>query len=107
MNLVSALIEPKPATLKRYGLTLEDWRIMVALQGGACYVCRKVPTTGRLVIDHEHRPRWKHQPPAERRKAVRGALCWFCNKNYVGRCITVEKARRVVEYLERHMKVAA
>lgn len=92
---------PKPATLKRYGLTGEAWLAILEAQGGVCYVCQKAPPSGRLCTDHEHVRGWKGKPPEERRRFVRGLLCWTCNHYYLGRGITVAKARRVVEYLER------
>lgn len=91
---------PTKATLKRYGLTTEAWEAMAAEQGFACYVCEKVPPSGRLCVDHEHAKGWKKLPPERRREYVRGLLCWTCNHYYVGRSITPRKARRVVEYLE-------
>lgn len=94
------LREPKPPTLRRYGLSLDEWRAMAERQGYVCFVCEKEPSTGRLCIDHFHVKGWKKMPPEERKKYVRGLLCWFCNHSYVGRGITVAKARRVVAYLE-------
>jgi hypothetical protein len=47
---------------------------------------------------------WKKMPAEERKKYVRGLLCWFCNHYYVGRAITVEKASRVVLYLQNYEK---
>lgn len=91
---------PKPPTLKRYGLTLEAWEAILERQGGVCAVCEKLPKSGQLHIDHDHRPGWKDKPPEERAKAVRGLLCFFCNQYYVGRSITIAKARNVVAYLE-------
>lgn len=75
---------------------------MAQAQNWACPICLKIPSTGRLVIDHEHQPGWKKKPPEERKKAVRGLLCWFCNHTYVGRAITVAKAERVVQYLKQY-----
>lgn len=65
-----------------------------------CFVCGKMPKTGRLCIDHEHVKGWKKMPPEERKLYVRGLLCWFCNHTYVGRAITIEKSKRVTQYLE-------
>lgn len=92
---------PKPATLARYGLTEAEWRGILEAQGGVCFVCQKLPPSGRLCTDHEHVKGWKKKPPEERKRYVRGILCWVCNHYYLGRGITVAKARRVVEYLER------
>ena len=91
---------PSLATLRKYGLTVEDFETMVANQAGACRVCENEPSTGRLVVDHFHVKGWKKMPPDRRRLYVRGLLCWYCNHAYVGRGITVRKARNVVDYLE-------
>lgn len=93
---------PKPATLKRYGLSEEEWRKMADAQGHACYVCRRVPKTGRLVIDHEHVKLWKKMPPEKRKIYVRGLLCWTCNATFLGRGITIERSRNVTRYLEEY-----
>lgn len=93
---------PKPETLEKYGLTAEEWIALAEAQGNACAVCRKPPTTGRLCVDHEHTPKYKKLPPEERKKRVRGLLCFFCNKYYVGRAITIEKSRNVTRYLETY-----
>ena len=90
---------PKKATLRRYGMTAREWRAMLKAQGGVCAVCRTVPKSGRLCTDHEHVKGWKRMPPEERKKWVRGILCFFCNHYYMGRCITVAKARNVLWYL--------
>lgn len=68
-------------------------------QGGACAVCRAVPKSGRLCTDHEHVKGWKKMKPERRKLYVRGLLCYFCNHYYVGRCITVFKARNILNYL--------
>jgi hypothetical protein len=99
---VNDVKEPAPLTLRKYGLTLEDWRALAEKQGYVCAVCELEPKSGRLVIDHEHVKGWKRLKPEKRRWYVRGLLCWFCNHSYVGRCITINKARNVLAYLERY-----
>ena len=98
----SSPVAPTPATLKRYGLTAIEWLAILARQGNVCAICRKAPTTGRWVTDHEHVRGWKLMPDHERKRFVRGVLCWFCNHTYVGRAITVTKAKNVVSYLEAY-----
>jgi hypothetical protein len=93
---------PCDVTLHKYGLTRDDWNELASRQDYACYVCRKLPKSGRLCIDHEHVRGWKKMPPEKRKIYVRGLLCWFCNRTYVGRSITVEKSKRVTKYLEEH-----
>lgn len=93
---------PQAGTLRRYGLTAEDWLEILARQGGVCAVCRDVPRNGRLCTDHDHVKGWKNLPPEERKRHVRGLLCFWCNSRYVGRGITTERARRVYEFLLAH-----
>lgn len=98
---------PTPATLKRYGLSAEEWQGILKAQGGVCGICGLVPrnkTTGaiRFVVDHEHVRGWKKLPPEERKMWVRGLVCFWCNFTYLGRGITLAKARNVVKYLERY-----
>jgi hypothetical protein len=94
---------PSKATLKKYGLSEDEWQKILTRQNGVCAVCEKVPTTGRLCIDHEHVKGWKKLPPEKRALCVRGLLCWSCNFYYVGRGITLGKANNVVRYLERYL----
>lgn len=93
------LKEPSKATLKKYGLSLDAWRLIADAQKHACFVCQQEPTNGRLCIDHHHVKGWKKMPEEKRSLYVRGLLCFRCNTTYVGRSITVERAKRVVEYL--------
>jgi hypothetical protein len=96
---------PLPITLKKYGLDEAGWLSIFARQNGVCAVCRALPKTGRLCIDHDHAPGWKKMLPEDRVKFVRGLLCFWCNVSFVGRGITVEKARNVVTYLEQFSTV--
>lgn len=92
---------PSKATLRKYGLTEADWYVLVP-EGGVCPICANPPRNGRLVIDHEHVPRWKDKPPSERRKFVRGLLCGWCNFRLLRKGLTLLRARRIVEYLDRY-----
>lgn len=94
---------PRTETLRKYGLSAEAWRAILARQGGVCAVCKKVPN-GRLCIDHDHVRGFKKLKPELRRLHVRGLLCWFCNHTYVGRAITVEKSENVTAYLRAHVE---
>lgn len=95
-------ISPSPATLKKYGLTLDDYACLVSVQGWVCAICGKPPKGGRFRVDHHHAAGWKKMPPSRRKTFVRGLTCWWCNKTHLGRGITVEKARAVVRYLEAY-----
>lgn len=91
---------PTAATLAKYGLSEQEWRVILERQGGVCAVCKQEPTKGRLCIDHEHVKGWKHMPPEQRKLYVRGLLDWRCNHYYLGKGITVSRAKNVVTYLE-------
>jgi hypothetical protein len=94
------LMNPSPQTLAKYGLSFEGWRKMADEQGEACFVCKKKPMKGRLCIDHHHAPGWKKMSPDQRVLWVRGLLCFMCNTQVLGRCVTVEKLRNATLYLE-------
>lgn len=55
--------------IAKYGVSVEDWDIMFAQQGGVCAICKQVDQTGiRLSVDHDHVT-----------GVVRGLLCRNCN----------------------------
>lgn len=55
--------------LKRFGLTVVEYNIMLEAQNGRCAICCSFPVKGkRLAIDHDHDS-----------GAVRGLLCDLCN----------------------------
>ena len=60
------VLKARRARLKKYGLTEQQYNIMVAEQQGLCKICKTSPE--RLVIDHCHET-----------GEVRGLLCHYCN----------------------------
>lgn len=89
---------PRKTTLDKYGLTVDDFTEILNSQYGVCAICGRKPN-GRWNIDHYHCKGWSKKPPEERKKYVRGILCWVCNRYYAGRGITVERATNLVRYL--------
>ena len=59
---------------KTYGITLVEYDLVLASQGGVCALCGKPPKARRLHVDHNHRT-----------GAERGLLCFFCNSERLGR----------------------
>jgi hypothetical protein len=60
-------IKQRKAHIKyRYGISVEDYEIMVQAQNGNCGICLK--KTKRLYVDHNHKT-----------KKIRGLLCNTCN----------------------------
>lgn len=105
---------PSQSTLDKYGLSESDWVAIYERQGASCAVCKtpqlsrevfdkktkKVKTkTSVFCIDHEHVKDYKKLPPEQRARYVRGLLCFWCNKCYVGRGITIEKSQNVTAFL--------
>jgi len=69
---------PSRATLKKYGLTEQQYLFMGRTQQWRCAVCKRHPKNLRLCIDHQHSPK-------RTERWVRGLLCFRCNKFLVGR----------------------
>ncbi len=93
--------EASKKTRDKYGLDSSDWAALVAVQGGTCAICRKLPASGQLYIDHQHLVGYAKLTSQARRLAVRGLLCYQCNRFRVSKN-TYLTALAVVEYLEKH-----
>jgi hypothetical protein len=86
--------------MAKYGLSLDDWKMLAHRQGYVCAVCRKLPRSGRLHIDHEHIRGWKKLEPDLRKLFVRGLLCHWCNRSFAARGMTAAKADNLAAYLK-------
>jgi len=74
--------------LKVYGITLEQYDLILEYQDGKCAICNKPPKAGFVLhIDHEHGGH------------VRGLLCGYCNTRLVGRLKNHDLAQRLADYL--------
>lgn len=97
---------PTAPTLKKYGMTETDFEAMWKSQGGLCAVCGKDLMSGMFNIDHAHVRGFKKMPPEERRRHVRGIVCWFDNRYTLMRGMTPARLRAAADYLESRMAVA-
>lgn len=88
---------PQPPTLRRYGITMEEWLHLLQAQGWRCPICQR--RVAAFNTDHHHVAGWKHMPPEERRRYVRGLLCPYDNYRIVHSRMTGEVARRIAAYL--------
>lgn len=95
--------EPSLATLKRYGLSLTEWKDIITRQGYRCPICKR-PLEKTTNIEHLHVKNWKKYPANIRKLYVRGVTDWLCNHYYLGKGITLERAKNVVEYLDAFEK---
>lgn len=61
---------PTNATLKKYGITIDQWSDLIENQDRRCWICRKSFSRSRLpCVDHRHTD-----------GLVRGLLCTPCNR---------------------------
>ncbi len=65
--------------LNRFGISLEEYNYKLEQQKGVCFVCKEMPTTKRLAVDHLHIKGFKAMSREDKKKYVRGLLCWQCN----------------------------
>lgn len=98
---------PSPTTLRRYGLSLEEWNEIADRQNRVCAVCHKLPgKRGILNIDHHHVRGWAKMEPEQRKRYVRGLLCYTDNSVFLRKGASPERLRSAAEYLERYLTTA-
>ena len=95
------VVPPLPSTLRRYGLTVDEWLALLAGQGWKCPICSK-RTGVRWTTDHEHVPGWRAKPPHERKLYVRGVLCSWDNHRRVHSRMSAAEAQRIADYFARY-----
>ena len=68
---------------KIYGITPQEWAIILLYQNGKCAICKEALTKDgklkRICVDHIHAPKFKKMSQEDKRKYVRGGLCFLCN----------------------------
>lgn len=78
--------------LKQYGLTKDDYQILVRRSSGLCEICRNPPVSRvRLAIDHDHET-----------GKVRGLLCDKCNTAIGKLGDSTGSLFSAIDYLCRH-----
>jgi hypothetical protein len=73
---------------KTYGLTHDEYDLILEAQGGACALCRRIPKKP-LHVDHDHTT-----------GRVRGLLCPRCNQTLGRFGDSIEGLQRVIDYLK-------
>jgi hypothetical protein len=77
---------------KKYGMTLEGYRSMVAAQGGCCAICREaVDGRRRFHLDHDHAT-----------NNVRALLCRACNHMLGNAKDNPRRLMAAIDYLVAH-----
>ncbi len=89
---------PEERKLKKYGLTKEQYKILLDYNKNRCFICNRPPQTRALHIDHDHRRE------SEGYNSIRGTLCFRCNKLLIGRFGDSDKAIELFESALRYLK---
>ena len=75
--------------LKEHGITEEQYKALLAFQGGRCAICGNKPRSKRLAVDHNHKT-----------MEIRGLLCKNCNYRILGGVRdSVEMLQTAINYL--------
>ena len=74
---------------KTYGITLEEYDRLFALQSGVCAICQQ-SSSKTLHVDHDHAT-----------GRVRGLLCYTCNRFLMAKP-DLKYFERAIEYLKRN-----
>lgn len=75
-------VEKDKRLYKTYGITLIEWEQLLIEQDGVCRVCKTMPKSGILCVDHIHQKGYKQMSPEEKKKYVRGLCCYMCNTGF-------------------------
>ena len=75
---------------RRFGLTIEEYNILLNAQGGNCAICGKPPGSENLCVDHDHRT-----------GKIRGLLHKACNLIIGNAKDSTEILLKAVKYLQR------
>ncbi|MGR6320796.1 endonuclease VII domain-containing protein [Micromonospora soli] len=83
---------------RKYSISVEQYRQMLAGQGGACAICGEIPTGGLgLVVDHQHSCCSGKSNSCG--SCIRGLLCLSCNAAIGMFNEDVELLRRAAAYI--------
>lgn len=72
-------LEKGKRLLKTYGISLDDWNKKFEAQGQVCEICKTMPKSKILCVDHIHVLGFKRMEAEEKKQYVRGLLCYMCN----------------------------
>jgi hypothetical protein len=76
--------------VRKYGITLEEYNLLVAKQNGLCGMCQKPKDRRRFCVDHDHQT-----------GKIRGLLCDRCNTGIGLIGDSHNSIKRALLYLER------
>lgn len=71
-----------------FGISLEDYNIMLSNQGGVCFICHDIDPVRSLAVDHCHTT-----------GKIRGLLCRDCNQGIGKFADDITRLKRAIKYL--------
>lgn len=86
-----------------YGISLEQWNQMFEDQGKVCWICKTLPKSGILCVDHRHVKGYKKMSLEDKAKEVRALLCFQCNTSF-GRLERRKEPRKLLERIVLYFK---
>jgi hypothetical protein len=93
--------------LSRYGINCEEYEKMFTEQSGCCAICGRHQSvlTTTLAVDHYHIRNFKKFPPEEKKKYIRGLLCFRCNRGIFAENPDLLLSASVYFRRHEHMKI--
>ena len=83
----------KRSSLRRYGITLEDYQALLAKQEGKCAICGNGQSSKFVSLDVDH---------CHRTGKVRGLLCSNCNSGLGRFSDKVTLLKSAIKYIRKH-----
>lgn len=78
--------------MRKYGMTIEQYDVMLEAQGGGCFICGRPPREDiSLHVDHDHST-----------GKVRGILCFCCNNALADFQEDPEVLKKAASYVSWH-----
>ena|SRR3990167_11071886 len=68
--------------MEKYGITEAERNMKIEVQDGRCWICNKKQKV--LCCDHRHVKGYAKLPPEEKKKELRGMVCFRCNRYLLG-----------------------
>jgi hypothetical protein len=75
-----------------FGITSEQYETLLQKQNHCCAICKRHETefAKKLAVDHDHQT-----------QAIRGLLCWGCNRRVIGKHRDSTLFKNAAAYLEQ------
>lgn len=100
-KLRNDILQKHKRLVNTYGITYGEWLQLKIDQDGVCAICKTLPKNEVLCVDHLHIKDYKKLPIEEKKKYVRGLLCFQCNTAF-GRIERRKDPRKLLESIVQY-----